>query len=234
MTLSDFKTSGTGSYPGVEFLALTRLFWYFYPGRFEISRKSRRGRWRIWFGNKRRGFNDFTGTSQGGEEVGVVKFQGVEFGYIFLGKDVVQEFQYLRIIPQDGTLDCIGDVGDPMVNGWSRFGGNGGFRSGCVQCSGQVSNMIAISRRWANQTGLLKAWILHGAENGVGISSDCLLHGVCLVQVWRFLWIGNSGKSEQFSVTSESEEDKSVGIMASRCSWLSLKCKPQRSSKGPI
>ena len=40
---------------------------------------------------------------------------------------------------------CIGEVGDPMVDGWSRSGSNGGFQGGCVQCSGQVSNMVAVS-----------------------------------------------------------------------------------------
>ena len=60
---------------------------------------------------------------------------------------------------------------------------------------------------------------------------DCLAQGVCLVQVRRFSCIrlcsilGLSGISEQSSVTSESEEDRVVDIVASRClTILSLKC----------
>ena len=64
------------------------------------------------------------------------------------------------------------------------------------------------------------------------VRQDCLPYWVCLVQVRRFSWVGNSGKSEQFFVTLESEEDKSVGIVASFAVDLcSLKCKLQRSSK---
>ena len=51
---------------------------------------------------------------------------------------------------QDGILGCIGEVGDPMVDGWSRFGSNGGFGGSRVQGNGQVLNMIAVSRRRAN------------------------------------------------------------------------------------
>ena len=111
---------------------------------------SRSGRWRIWVENRRRGINDLTSLSPGSEEVRVVKFQEVRFRYIFLGKDVVEEFQYSPIIAQDGVLGCIGEVGDPMVDGWSRSGSNSGFWGSRVQCSGQVLNMIAISGRQAN------------------------------------------------------------------------------------
>ena len=85
------------------------------------------------------------GTSPGGEEVREVEFQGVRFGHNFLGIEVVEEFQFWQIITQDGFLDFTGEVGDPMVDRWSRQGSNGGFWGGIVQCSGQISNMVAVS-----------------------------------------------------------------------------------------
>ena len=85
------------------------------------------------------------GVSPGGKEVRAVKFQGVRFDHQFLGIEVVEEFQFWQIIVQDGVLDFTGEVRDPMVDGWSRLGSNGGIQGGHVQCSGQISNMVAVS-----------------------------------------------------------------------------------------
>ena len=49
-------------------------------------------------GNRRRGIDDLMGASPGDEEVGVVEFQGIGFGYKFLSKEFVEEFQFLKII----------------------------------------------------------------------------------------------------------------------------------------
>ena len=43
-------------------------------------------------------------------------------------------------------MEFIGDSGDPMVAGWSRFGGRGGCWGGRIQCGGQVLNMVAVGR----------------------------------------------------------------------------------------